>query len=177
MQYRRAKETGGTYFFTVNLAERHRTLLLEGLNILRTVLKTIKKDHPFQIDAIVVLPDHLHTIWTLPKGDNDFPKRWMLIKSGFSRCIRKDERISASRMKKGERGIWQRRNWEHCIKDDSDYEHHVNYIHYNPVKHGYVNNVVDWEYSSFHRYVADGLLPKNWGISSELEYNAYFGER
>ena len=177
MQYRRSNVKGGTYFFTVNLAERQRTLLIDEINILRTVMKTVIKDHPFVIVAIVILPDHLHSIWTMPKGDDDFPKRWMLIKSGFSRCISKNERISASRMKKGERGIWQRRYWEHCIKDDRDFENHVNYIHYNPIKHGYVKHAVDWEYSSFHRYVANGLLPKNWGMSSELEHKGSFGER
>jgi putative transposase len=109
MQYRRSNIKGGTYFFTINLAERCRTLLTDEIDTLRNVMKVVKKEHPYHIDAIVVLPDHLHALWTLPKGDNDYPKRWMLIKSGFSRCIIKGERVSASRKRKGERGIWQRR--------------------------------------------------------------------
>jgi len=177
MQYRRANVKGGTYFFTVNLAERQRTLLVDEIDVLRDVMKTVKESHPYHIDAMVVLPDHLHALWTMPEGDNDYPKRWMLIKSVFSRSVSKGERISSSRKRKGERGIWQRRYWEHCIKDDRDYEHHVNYIHFNPVKHGYVNKAVDWEYSSIHRYIADGVMPENWGISPELDVMGGFGER
>jgi len=127
MQYRRSNIKGGTYFFTVNLAERQRTLLVDEIDTLRNMMKNVKENHPYHIDAIVVLPDHLHTLWTMPEDDNDYSRRWMLIKAGFSRCISKGERISASRKRKGGRGIWQRRYWEHCIKDDRDYACHVNY--------------------------------------------------
>jgi len=148
--YRRYRLKGGAYFFTVNLAERKRNLLTEHIDALRGAFREIKQTHPFQIDAIVVLPDHLHTLWTLPKGDDDFSLRWRQIKSAFSREIEKGERISKSRMQKQERGIWQRRFWEHAIRNEQDYTLHVDYIHFNPVKHGYVRQVADWPYSSFH---------------------------
>ena len=175
MRYRRADVDGGTYFFTVNLAERKRTLLIDEIDKLKSTIAKVKKDHPFKIDACVVMPDHLHAVWTLPKRDNDFATRWMLIKAGFSRQIKKGERINASRKSKGERGIWQRRYWEHLIKNEKDYERHVDYIHYNPVKHGFVNNVIDWPYSTFHRYVDKGIYLHDWaGI--ELEESTGFGE-
>jgi putative transposase len=120
---------------------------------------------PFRTDAIVVLPDHLHCLWTLPAGDDDFPVRWAQIKAGFSRRIVRGERRRASRLNKRERGIWQRRYWEHLIRDDDDLRHHVDYIHFNPVKHGHVRHAVDWPYSSFHRYAANGLYPLDWSGS------------
>ena len=163
MQYRRADVKGGTYFFTVNLAERNKTLLVDYIDDLRNAIKTVINNHPFKIDAFVVLPDHLHAIWTLPKNDADFATRWGLIKSGFSRCIPKTERINKSRITKGERGIWQRRYWEHLIRDDLDYKRHMDYVYYNPVKHGYVESVLDWPHSSFHRDVNRGIYPADWG--------------
>ena len=110
----------------------------------------------------MIMPDHLHCLWQLPPGDDDFPTHWYLIKSRFSRSIKPGEFISKSRQRKGERGLWQRRYWEHLIRDESDYYRHVDYIHYNPVKHGYVPAAKDWQYSSFHRWVARGLYPLNW---------------
>jgi len=157
--YRRYRIEGGTYFFTVNLVERNRTLLTEHIGILREAFREVKEAHPFKIDAIVILPDHLHTIWTLPDGDHDFSQRWRQIKSAFSREIAKEERISQSRLRKQERGIWQRRFWEHVIRDEEDFNRHVDSIHINPVKHGYVKKVADWPYSSFHQYVRLGILP------------------
>ena len=136
MRYRRAEVAGGTYFFTVNLAERKQTLLLDYVDVLRSVIREVKAKHPFHIDAMVILPDHLHAVWTLPVGDADYPIRWMLIKAGFSRNIPKGERRNASRMTKGERGIWQQRYWKHLIRNDGDYERHVDYVHFNPVKRG-----------------------------------------
>jgi putative transposase len=138
MQYRRANVKGGTYFFTVNLAQRHLQLLVEYVDVFRDSVKTVKQRHHFYIDAFVVLPDHLHSLWTLPEGDADFASRWMLIKAGFSRQLRKVEGLNPSRCKKGERGIWQHRYWEHMIRDDDDFQRHVDYIHYNPVKYGHV---------------------------------------
>ena len=111
---------------------------------------------------MVVLPDHLHVIWTLPPGDADYPLRWALIKSAFSRSLPKTEFIRDSRLAKRERGIWQRRYWEHQIKDEADLQAHVDYLHFNLVKHGYVRCVADWPFSSFHRYVRQGLLPADW---------------
>ncbi len=113
MRYRRADVKGGTYFFTLNLFDRKKTLLVDEINNFRESFNKVKLKHPFKLNAMVVLPDHLHAIWTLPKNDNDFAKRWVLIKSGFSRCIPKQEIITESRIKKGERGIWQKRYWEH----------------------------------------------------------------
>lgn len=176
MRYRRANIKGGTYFFTVNLAERKLRLLVEQVDVLREAVKTVKQKHPFYIDAFVVLPDHLHAIWTLPEGDADFATRWMLIKGNFSRGIAKGEHRNASRIKKGERGIWQRRYWEHCIRDEIDYARHVDYIHFNPVKHGYVDRAVDWEYSSIHRYIATDKIARDWGGVRESEEDGY-GER
>jgi putative transposase len=173
--YRRYRVKGGTYFFTVNLVERKRKLLTEQVDLLRDAFRTVKNDHPFQIDAIVILPDHLHTVWTLPEGDDDFSLRWRQIKSAFSRGIGSGERISKSRTQKQERGIWQRRFWEHAIRDERDYANHLDYIHFNPVKHKLVERVIDWPYSSFHRYVRLEVYPVNWlGFEDEsLDYEQY----
>jgi putative transposase len=168
-EYRRDRFKGGRYFFTVNLADRHRKLLTERIDVLRESFRRVKSKHPFKIDAIVILPDHLHTIWTLPEGDDDFSCRWRQIKSYFSSHIEKGERISKSRTRKQERGIWQRRFWEHRIRDDTDFIRHVDYIHYNPVKHGHVACVADWPYSSFHDYVKRGVLPQHWAGGMNLE--------
>ncbi len=167
--YKRAKVAGGSYFFTVNLAERHgNDLLVRHIAQLRQAFSLTRRDHPVSIDAMVVLPDHLHCLWRLPACDDDFPKRWRLIKARFSRCIDGGERISMSRRRKDERGIWQRRYWEHVIRDECDYERHMDYIHFNPVKHGYVQSVRDWPYSSFHRWVRCGVYPVDWAASLEI---------
>jgi putative transposase len=175
MQYRRAKLPGATYFFTVNLAERKSRLLVDYVDNLKASISHVKTAHPFVIDAMVIMPDHLHALWTLPEGDNDFSTRWNLIKGGFSRRITKGERISASRQSKGERGIWQRRFWEHLIRDDNDFERHVDYIHYNPVKHGFVKRPVDWPFSSIHRYIKNQVIDENWACGDEFEQDG-FGE-
>ena len=175
MQYRRSNVPGACYFFTVNLEDRNKTLLVDHVDVLRQAIKKTKLAHSFDINAIVILPDHLHTIWTLPDSDADFPKRWRLIKSTFSRVLSTTEQISKSRINKGERGIWQRRYWEHLIKDENDYNQHVNYIHYNPVKHAYVESPSDWPYSSIHRYIRNGDLPSDW--ASVEVYEGGFGER
>ena len=174
MRYRRADVTGGRYFFTVNLAERDKTLLVDYVDELRDAIKQVKQRHPFEIDAMVVLPDHLHAIWTLPHNDADFSTRWGLIKAAFSRSIKLEERISSSRQAKGERGIWQRRFWEHLIRNDDDFECHVNYIHYNPVKHGYVQAPSEWQWSSIHRFIKGGVLKKDWAIADD--FDGHFGE-
>ena len=162
--YRRAWRKGGTYFFTVNLLERYQNdLLVRHIDVLRQVVKDVKRKHPFIIHAWVVLPEHMHCVIELPEGDDDFATRWRLIKIGFSKAMPKTERLSAVRVKRGERAIWQRRFWEHCIRNEADHRAHIDYIHMNPVKHGYVKRVQDWRYSSFHRFVADGLLDVDWG--------------
>ncbi len=175
MRYRRAEMAGGTYFFTVNLAERKRTLLVDHVALLRMVVRKVRARHPFHIDAMVILPDHLHAVWTLPEGDADYPTRWALIKAGFSRRLPKDESHSQSRVAKGERGIWQRRYWEHLIRDEGDYVRHVDYCHFNPVKHGYVKQVSDWPYSTFHRDVKRGLYPPDWA-GSDSDATVGWGE-
>ena len=124
----------------------------------------------------MILPDHLHCVLTLPEGDADYPLRWTLIKAGFSRRIPKTERRNSSRADKGERGVWQRRYWEHMIRDEGDYTRHVDYVHFNPVKHGYASRAADWPYSSIHRYIAAGMLTQDWG-AGEGEENGRFGER
>ena len=116
----------------------------------------------------MVLPDHLHVIWTLPENDFDFATRWRLIKSHFSRGLPSTERINNSRKQKSERGIWQRRYWEHLIRDELDYERHVDYIHYNPVKHGYVDKAFDWPYSSIHRFIEKGIISSDWGVGESI---------
>ena len=144
MRYRRAKAAGATYFFTVNLADRKSNLLTEHIEALRHAVRGIRQSHPFEIIAMVVFPDHLHAIWRLPEGDANFSLRWSLIKAAFSRAIPKTEVIRRSRKLKRERGIWQRRYWEHQIRDDDDLEKRVAYVHFNPVKHGYVSRAGDW---------------------------------
>jgi len=177
MQYRRARVQGGTYFFTVNLADRQSQLLVNKIDTLRNVISHVIDRHPFTIDAMVVLPEHLHALWTLPENDVDYATRWMLIKTGFSRHINKGEPRTLSRKSKKERGIWQRRYWEHLIQDQQDYNNHIEYIHYNPVKHGYVRCASAWQYSSIHRYIKDGIIEKNWGIGIDPADEKNFGER
>jgi len=162
MRYRRADIKGATYFFTLNLANRKSTLLIDKINELRESIRHVKQKYPFDINAIVILPEHLHAMITLPKNDNDFATRWMLIKAHFSRQIPKGERVNASKAKKRERGIWQRRYWEHMIRDEADYQAHINYIHYNPVKHGYVEKASQWPHSSIHRYIRNGDATEDW---------------
>ena len=174
--YRRYRIPGATWFFTVNLAERHgNRLLVNQIEVLRAAFVKVRTKHPFHIDAIAVLPDHLHCILTLPLGDADFSTRWGLIKGNFSRNIEPGERISKSRSKRGERGLWQRRFWEHLLRDEMDYQRHIDYIHWNPVKHGLVRCVKDWPYSSFHDYVRRELYPANWGSDIDLS-NVVVGE-
>ncbi|HZX17569.1 MAG TPA: transposase [Pseudomonas sp.] len=155
---RRAWVPGGTYFFTVNLQDRESDLLVREIALLRRVVVTTKARHPFAINAWVVLPEHMHCLWTLPAGDSDFARRWMVIKQLFCRGLPAATGANARR----ERGIWQRRYWEHLIRDSQDWRAHFDYIHINPVKHGWVSRIQDWPYSSFHRAVRDGLYPQDW---------------
>jgi putative transposase len=160
--YRRARVPGASYFFTV-VTHRRRPLFVEPANVqlLRTAFRKTLQQHPFRIDAMVVLPDHLHAIWTLPAGDDGFPHRWRLIKSHFSRCLQ----LPATRhpIRDHERNLWQRCFWEHRLRDDDDFRRHVDYIHYNPVKHGLTQTPAEWPYSSFRRAVSRGDYPADWG--------------
>jgi putative transposase len=166
-QYRRSLTPGSTYFFTVNLANRRSKLLTSHVEVLREAFAAVKAAHPFVIDAMVILPDHLHAVWTLPPDDADYALRWRLIKTRFSRAMPRTERRSFSREAKGERGIWQRRYWEHEIRDEIDMQRHVDYIHINPVKHGYVARAADWPHSSIHRFIGRGDLPRDWACECE----------
>ena len=173
--YRRAKIEGGVFFFTVTLADRSSDLLIRHIDRVRQIYMAVQKRYPFETIAVCVLPDHLHAVWSLPQGDANFPLRWSLIKSGFSRGLAGDVRRGASKIAKREKGIWQRRYWEHAIRDDADLARHVDYVHFNPVKHGYAHRVCDWPHSSFHRYVAHGLLPRDWG-GDVRDITGIFGE-
>ena len=162
-RYRRAKVEGGTFFFTVTLADRSSDLLVRHIDRLRRIYMSVRDRCPFETIAICVLPDHLHAVWSLPSGDPNFPLRWNLIKSGFSRGLVADRQPSSSKIARREKGIWQRRYWEHAIRDQTDLSRHIDYVHFNPVKHGHVSRVCDWPHSSFQRYVTHGVLPPDWG--------------
>jgi len=174
--YRRNFVPGGSYFFTVNLADRRRALLTDHLDLLRAAFRRVRARHPFAVEGAVILPDHLHAIWTLPDGDADFATRWRLIKSAFSHALPGGERVSASRPAKRERGIWQRRYWEHTLRDEDDFGRHLDYIHFNPVKHGHAVRVRDWPFSSFRRWVRLGAYPVDWAGDPEDRGRPY-GER
>jgi len=175
-RYRRALVKGGVFFFIVTIADRSSDLLVRHIDRLRDVYSRVQGWYPFETIAICILPDHLHALWSLPDNDADFPLRWSLIKSGFSRHLPTDARRSSSKIAKRDKGIWQRRYWEHAVRDEADLERHIDYIHYNPVKHGYVPRVRGWPHSSFHRYVARGLLPADWG-GDVRDVPGAFGER
>lgn len=167
-RYIRAPQLGGaSYFFTLSLAERQNNdLLTRHVHVLRQAFADVRARHPFAMEAVVILPDHLHALWRMPEDDGNYALRWRLIKARFSRQLPRGEQISHSRAAKGERGIWQRRYWEHQIRDEHDWGRHVDYIHYNPVKHGLVTRPTDWPYSSLHRFVREGRMPADWGASA-----------
>jgi putative transposase len=174
-RYRRLKIEGGAFFFTLALADRNSDLLVRHIERLRRAYAEVEKRRPFETVAICILPDHIHALWQLPEDDTDYAARWSLLKSSFSRGLPAAKIRSVSKITKREKGIWQRRCWEHAIRDDTDFERHVNYIHYNPVKHGLVTRVADWPFSSFHRYVAQGILPADWAGDAS-ESSRRFGE-
>jgi putative transposase len=174
-RYRRVKTEGGIFFFTLALADRRSDLLIRQIERVRRAYAAVQERYPFETVAVCMLPDHIHALWQLPDGDADYASRWSLFKAGFSRGLPPSKTRSSSKIAKREKGIWQRRYWEHAIRDDADLERHVNYIHYNPVKHGLVTRVADWPHSSFHRYVAGGILPEDWG-GDVGELSGGFGE-
>jgi len=211
-EYRRFYQSGGSYFFTVVTYNRMPILTTsENLSRLHQSFKHVMNQHSFTIEAMVILPDHLHCIWQLPPGDSDFSTRWRLIKRYFS--ITKDKPVNPVRMsstfqlddshgalnpvfalkgilssspiqapieaglrtrqavgfsngvtERGEKNIWQRRFWEHFLRDEEDWRRHIDYIHYNPVKHGYVQNPADWPHGSFQKALQEGLYPIGWGM-------------
>ncbi|MDF1871463.1 transposase [Vannielia sp.] len=162
--YRRARVPGGTYFFTVALADRNRRDLVEHIDLLRQAYGEVARKRPFATEAIVILPDHLHAIWRLPEGDADFSTRWKEIKAGFSKRFGARRPRSGSKRAKGEVGVWQRRFWEHVIRDPADMAAHMAYCWGNPVKHGLVARPTDWEASSIHRDIRAGRVPPEWAV-------------
>ena len=180
--YVRSIQKGGTFFFTVVTFSRRPILTTkQSRDILRDSISEVKSTHPFEIDAWILLPDHRHSIWTLPDSDHDFSKRWGLIKARFSkkakRIFHREQWMNPSKTKHSESTIWQRRFWEHQIRDEADFNAHINYLHYNPVKHRLVKRVADWPYSTFHKFVRQGVYPMDWGgdtCNEESDLN--FGE-
>jgi putative transposase len=175
VRYRRNFVAGGTFFFTVTLADRASKLLTDHIAALRTAMRHARHAHPFAIDAVVVLPDHLHMVMTLPDGDADYSNRWRLMKRHFTDTVMQSG-TPVARHPNGELALWQRRFWEHTIRNSRDFERHVVYIHFNPVKHGLVARVRDWPFSSFHRFVRQGLLPEDWAGDVRQDHMS-FGER
>ena len=163
MQYRRAFAPGGSFFFTLVTNER-RPLFTSAENVqtLRDAFKNVRASRPFDIDAMVVMPDHLHCIWTLPPDDADFSTRWRLIKTWFTKHCQPSLRHTSAHQPV----LWQHRYWEHQLRDAADFANHVDYIHYNPVKHGYVQRPSDWPFSSIHRHIRQGLLPADWTVQT-----------
>ena len=174
-RYRRNYIAGGTFFFTVKLADPKSRLLVEHIDLLREAYAFVQKRYPFETVAICVMPNHLHAVWTLPDGDSDYSLRWRLIKTRFSHHFAASNVLSASKQRRHEKGIWQRRFYEHTVRDEADLQRVVDYVHFNPVKHGFAASVKDWPLSSFHHFVRDGLLPSDWGGTAET-WAMNFGE-
>jgi putative transposase len=167
-EYRRCFQPGGTYFFTVVTYER-RPIFQDAMarTLLGATMRDVAEEFPFQTFATVLLPDHLHCVWTLPTSDSDFSGRWNEIKGRFTKSWLEsggaDQPVTSAQAARRRRGIWQRRFWEHTVRDETDLERCCDYIHYNPVKHGYVARLADWPWSSFHRFVRAGHYPPDWG--------------
>jgi putative transposase len=169
-RYRRAI-FGNTFFFTV-VSYRRRAILCRAplRDALRKAIEAVRQTRPFEIDGWVLLPDHMHCIWTLPDGDVDYSTRWAAVKRFVSTSVGEEfayGRTTRSRQRHRESTIWQRRFWEHMIRDEVDFERHLDYIHFNPVKHGYAKRAIDWPFSTFGRHVKDGIYPPDWGGSAE----------
>jgi putative transposase len=166
MKYRRQLIPNASYFFTVVTHNRRAIFNNEqSIDILRKAFREVRVKYPYTIDAIVILPDHIHCIWTLPENDTDYTTRWRLIKTWFTKHCNSALLVEADDSRKGrnQQAIWQHRYWEHVIRDEADLKNHIDYIHYNPVKHGLVTSVRDWPYSSFHQYVRKGWIDADWG--------------
>jgi putative transposase len=169
--YRRWRVAGGTYFFTL-VAHSRASLFADPVarRILGEKLRECQREWPFEVNAIVLLPDHLHAIWTLPTGDDDYSQRWGWIKKEFTKAWLQiggvEQEVTRARKERRDRGVWQPRYWEHTIQDDHDFDRHFDYLHYNPVKHGLVDSPRDWPDSSFHRWVSAGVYDEHWGRTS-----------
>jgi putative transposase len=163
-RYLRTRVTGGSFFFTVVTERRQRMLTQEPVRLaLRHAIQAVRSERPFRIDGWVLLPDHLHAVWTLPNGDDDYATRWRLIKAGVTHRLGlacHNPAVMTTRRRAKEQGsLRQHRYWEHWLRDEDDMRQHLQYLHFNPVKHGLVSRAADWPWSSFHRYVADGVYP------------------
>jgi putative transposase len=174
-QYRRAKAEGATYFFTVVTHRRQPVLCLpETLDAMEAVFRDVAARRPFRVDAWVVLPDHMHCVWTMPDGDSDYSVRWSIFKKEMTKRLSAslvtEIAASPSRQRRREGTLWQRRFWEHQIRDESDYRAHVEYIHFNPVKHGLARAPADWPCSSFMRWVTQGAYEDDWGGSNAVVF-------
>ena len=174
MEYRRFYQPGSRYFFTV-VTQSRRPLLIDNIERLRTALRETCQRYPMKIEALVILPDHLHTLWRLPEGDSNYSLRWMVLKRLFSSALQAMP-ASASQSAKREKGVWQRRFWEHAIRNEEDWARHMDYIHYNPVKHGYTDDPAAWPYSSFARWMGRGYYPPGWGKSEPRNLPPVAGE-
>ena len=167
--YIRYHINGATYFLTLNVEDRiNNKILTDNVALLRKAFRSVKRKHAFRIDAIVILPDHIHLLITLPKSSSDFTNIIRTFKAYVSKHLPVTESISDVRKLRNERGIWQRRFWEHTIRDQQDFNNHMDYIHWNPVKHGYVSSVKEWPYSSFHKCVEKGIYDINWCASVDI---------
>jgi putative transposase len=175
VRYRRNFVPGGMFFFTVTLNDRRSSALVDHVDLLRAAFRKTRGEQAFAVDAIVVLPDHLHAIMTLPTGASDFSGRWRRIKSAFTRGVVASG-VPVARNHRGQYALWQKRFWEHTIRDEADFERCADYIHFNPVKHRLVMSPVAWPFSSLHRYVRTGELPRDWGGDGRTD-DANFGER
>ena len=174
-RYRRAKIEGGAFFFTLTIANRSDDLLVRQIERLRRAYKVVQERLPFETIAICILPDHLHALWLLPDGDTDFSSRWSFSNPISRAVFHRRNRVPPARWLNAKKAFGNGAYREHAIRDDADLERYVDYIHYNPVKHGVVSRVVDWPHSSFHRYVERGLLPADWG-GDVIDMRGRFGE-
>ena len=174
VRYRHDFVPGGTYSFTITLRDRSSRILIDHIDALRAAVRAAQVRHPFDIDAMVVMPDHIHRVVTLPPGDINYSGRIRFIKSRFTRAVAASG-VMLNRNARGECDLWQRRFWEHTIRDELDMENHINYVHINPVKHGYVTRAVDWPHSSIHRYIKAGWMTPDWGVDID-DYKMSFGE-
>ena len=171
--YRRSRENGAVFFFTVVTHNRLPVFNnISNIRIFRTILNEVRHELPFKEIACVALHDHIHSIWKLPDDDHDFSKRWGIIKARFTKQLRSSD----SDVNSYSGMVWQKRFWEHKIRDVADLNHHIDYIHYNPVKHGYVSNVIDWPYSSFRRFVDKGYYSVDWGSDIVFKDMNRYGE-
>jgi putative transposase len=177
MNYRRLKVEGASYFFTV-VTQQRRKLFCDGVAVamLDDAIARVVQRHPFVVEAQVIMPDHIHALWQLPDKDSDFSLRWRLSKEAFTKAYVKRHGVSyvdAARRARGEQPLWQRRFWEHLIRDDRDFCAHLDYIHLNPVHHGYVKAPRDWPHSTFRSWVERGVYEPEWGSDAKPELPAW----